>query len=78
METFNENYLMFRILDAIMLGGYVVLIKQAGTRHAVGQKRQGRPITFQANLRCNTRACRVKLALVMHRDTLSMARPAGG
>ena len=68
---------MFRILDAIMLGGYGVVIKQR-TRHAVGQKREGRPITFQANLRCNTRACRVKLALVMHRDTLSMAKPAGG
>ena len=66
---------MFRILDAIMLGGYGVVIKQ---EQGMLSDRRGRPITFQANLRCNTRACRVKLALVMHRDTLSMAKPAGG
>ena len=43
--------------------------------------RRQAPVTLvrnQANLRCNTRACRVKLALVMHRDTLSIARPVGG
>ena len=50
----------------------------------LGQKRHARQAgqspcgKDQANLRCNTRACRVKLALVMQRDTLSRARPVGG